>query len=43
MNDFYTENYQALLIEILKDKKIKRGIPCSLIGKINIGFQFSAN
>ena len=37
MKDLYTENHKTLIKEIKEDSKKGKDIPCSWIGRINIG------
>ena len=37
MKDLYSENYEILIKEIKEDAKKWKDIPCSWVGKINIG------
>ena len=37
MKDLYAENYKTLKKEIKEDVKKWKNIPCSWVGKINIG------
>ena len=36
VKDLFNENYKPLLNEIREDTKIRRNIPCSWLGRINI-------